>query len=228
MLLHVQPARRPRAPRPVPARDRSRRWRAAGAQRGALAPTAPGSRRMELRPAARTHERARTCSACWRRAASRLDRRRLGGCGRRRPAAPSATRASCGACTRSAPSTRERSATIRSVEELPGAPDAAFIAAPNREVPAIAAALARRGAGGFVCFAAGFSETGTAEGDAPDARQLMASAGELPFFGPNCYGFVNFFDGVALWPDQVVGAAPRARRRAHLPERHDRAQPAVQ
>ena len=34
----------------------------------------------------------------------------------------------------------------------------------------------------------------------------MRSAGELPFFGPNCYGFINFFDGVALWPDQVVGA----------------------
>src|SRR5258706_4954432 len=44
----------------------------------------------------------------------------------------------------------------RSVEELPAAPDAAFIAAPASEVPAIAASLARRGAGGFVCFAAGF------------------------------------------------------------------------
>ncbi|HYL70565.1 MAG TPA: CoA-binding protein, partial [Candidatus Dormibacteraeota bacterium] len=46
----------------------------------------------------------------------------------------------------------------RSVDELPGAPDATFIAAPNPEGPPIAAALARRGAGGFVCFAAGFSE----------------------------------------------------------------------
>jgi acetyl-CoA synthetase len=34
---------------------------------------------------------------------------------------------------------------------------------------------------------------------------LIAGAGELPFFGPNCYGFINFFDQVALWPDQVVG-----------------------
>jgi acetate---CoA ligase (ADP-forming) len=92
----------------------------------------------------------------------------------------------------------------RSVEELPAGPDAAFIAAPSREVPAIAAALARRGAGGFVCFAAGFSETGTEEGRRLTA-ELLAAAGELPFFGPNCYGFVNFFDGAALWPDQVVG-----------------------
>jgi acetate---CoA ligase (ADP-forming) len=94
---------------------------------------------------------------------------------------------------------------FRSVEELPAAPDAAFIAAPAREVPGIAAGLARRGAGGFVCFAAGFSETGTRDGERL-TRELLASARELPFLGPNCYGFVNFFDGAALWPDQVVGS----------------------
>jgi acetyl-CoA synthetase len=96
---------------------------------------------------------------------------------------------------------------FRSVDELPGVPDAAFIAAPNREVPAIASALARSGAGGFVCFAAGFSETGAGEGQRL-TEQLLASAANLPFFGPNCYGFVNFFDGAALWPDQVVGERP--------------------
>ena len=96
---------------------------------------------------------------------------------------------------------------FRSVDELPGVPDAAFIAAPNREVPAIASALARSGAGGFVCFAAGFSETGAGEGQRL-TEQLLASAADLPFFGPNCYGFVNFFDGAALWPDQVVGERP--------------------
>jgi acyl-CoA synthetase (NDP forming) len=93
---------------------------------------------------------------------------------------------------------------FRSIDELPGAPDASFVAAPAREVPAIAAGLAQRGAGGFVCFAAGFSETGTEEGRRLTA-ELIAGAGDLPFFGPNCYGFVNFFDQVALWPDQVVG-----------------------
>ncbi|HZC86306.1 MAG TPA: acetate--CoA ligase family protein [Steroidobacteraceae bacterium] len=93
---------------------------------------------------------------------------------------------------------------FRSVDELPAGPDAAFVAAPAHQVPAIAAELARRGAGGFVCFAAGFSETATPEGQRL-TDELVASAGELPFFGPNCYGFVNFFDGAALWPDQLVG-----------------------
>jgi acyl-CoA synthetase (NDP forming) len=95
----------------------------------------------------------------------------------------------------------------RSIDDLPGVPDAAFIAAPNREVPGIAAALARTGAGGFVCFAAGFSETGSPEGQQLTG-QLIAAAADLPFFGPNCYGFINFFDGAALWPDQVVGGRP--------------------
>ena len=96
---------------------------------------------------------------------------------------------------------------FRSVDELPEAPDASFIAAPNQEVPAIAAALERRGAGGFVCFAAGFSETGTAEGHRLTAA-LESAAGALPYFGPNCYGFLNLFDGTALWPDQLVGSRP--------------------
>lgn len=92
----------------------------------------------------------------------------------------------------------------RSVDELPGSPDATFVAAPNVEVPEIARALVRREAGGFVCFAAGFSETAGVEG-LRLTDSLLDSARGLPFFGPNCYGFVNFFDGAALWPDQVVG-----------------------
>lgn len=93
---------------------------------------------------------------------------------------------------------------FRSVAELPATPDAAFIAAPARDVPGIAATLHERGSGGFVCFAAGFSETATPQGERL-TQELLAGAGELPFFGPNCYGFINFFDGVALWPDQMVG-----------------------
>ena len=92
----------------------------------------------------------------------------------------------------------------RSIAELPGIPDAAFIAVPNQDAPSIAVALAARGAGGFVCFSAGFSETGTESGRRLTV-ELEAGAGALPYFGPNCYGFVNFFDRVAMMPDQIVG-----------------------
>jgi acetyl-CoA synthetase len=104
--------------------------------------------------------------------------------------------------------TRPSTATTtyyRSVEDLPGSPDAAFIAVPAADAPAVAGALAARQAGGFVCFSAGFSETGGETGRRL-TQELEARAGVLPYFGPNCYGFVNFFDRAALLPDQVVGA----------------------
>jgi acyl-CoA synthetase (NDP forming) len=92
----------------------------------------------------------------------------------------------------------------RSVEELPAAPDAAFVAVPNRDAPAVAGALAARGAGGFVCFSSGFSELGNELGRRLTA-ELIEQSHDLPFFGPNCYGFVNFFDRAAMLPDAVVG-----------------------
>jgi acetyl-CoA synthetase len=104
--------------------------------------------------------------------------------------------------------TRRSTAAITyypSVAELPGVPDAAFLAVPNHEAPGVAGALAAHGAGGFVCFTAGFSETGSESGNLL-TRELVGNAGALPFFGPNCYGFVNFFDKVAMMPDQIVGS----------------------
>src|SRR5580692_5632852 len=104
--------------------------------------------------------------------------------------------------------TRESTATTtyyRSIADLPGVPDAAFLAVPNHDAPTVAAALAARQVGGFVCFTAGFSETGTESGHRL-TRELASNAAALPFFGPNCYGFVNFFDKVAMMPDQIVGA----------------------
>jgi acyl-CoA synthetase (NDP forming) len=93
----------------------------------------------------------------------------------------------------------------RSIADLPGIPDAAFLAVPNHEAPSVAGALAVNGAGGFVCFTAGFSETGTDLGHRLN-RDLADQAGALPYFGPNCYGYVNFFDRVAMMPDQIVGS----------------------
>src|SRR3984957_5946723 len=105
------------------------------------------------------------------------------------------------------PTRRSTAATTYypSVADLPGVPDAAFVAVPNHEAPSVAGALAAHGAGGFVCFTAGFSEPGTESGNLL-TRDLSSNAGALPFFGPNCYGFVNFFDKVAMMPDQIVGS----------------------
>ncbi len=83
---------------------------------------------------------------------------------------------------------------------LPGVPDAVFLAAPALPTIALIGELAARGAGGAICYASGFAETG----DQGRERQtaLVAAAGAMPLIGPNCYGMINAFDRAALWPDQ--------------------------
>ncbi len=94
-------------------------------------------------------------------------------------------------------------ACFASVAELPGAPDAGFVAVPREAAIAAVADLAARGASGAVVYASGFSEAG-GEGAALE-RKLVAASGDMALIGPNCYGALNYLDGVALWPDQHGG-----------------------
>lgn len=94
---------------------------------------------------------------------------------------------------------------FQTVQELPGVADVAFVGVNRHASIGIVAALAEGGAGGAVMFASGYAEAG-AEGAALQAS-LCAAAGDLPFFGPNCYGFINYFDRVLVWPDQHGGSA---------------------
>ncbi|MGW8374891.1 acetate--CoA ligase family protein [Streptomyces sp. ODS28] len=87
---------------------------------------------------------------------------------------------------------------------LPEAPDAAFLAAPAAAAPGLLAELSARGAGGAVCYAAGFAEEGP-EGARREER-LREAAGDMPVIGPNCIGVLNYLDGAALWADQHGGA----------------------
>lgn len=87
---------------------------------------------------------------------------------------------------------------FRDMAALPEAPDAVFIAAPAPATIALAGELT--GAGGAICYAADFAEIGP-EGQARQAALLEAAQG-VPLIGPNCYGMLNLFDRVALWPDQ--------------------------
>ncbi len=92
-----------------------------------------------------------------------------------------------------------------SVAALPEPPDLSFIAVPRDTTVDVVRALAARGAGGAVCYAAGFAEVG------PDGaelqRELVAAAGNMPLVGPNCFGLLNYLDSAMLWPEQHGGAA---------------------
>jgi len=93
-------------------------------------------------------------------------------------------------------------AVFRSVADLPGAPDAAFVGVNRHATVEAVSALARAGAGGAICYASGFRES---DDGAALQQALVEAAGEMPILGPNCYGLLNLLDGVALWPDQHGG-----------------------
>ncbi|APO82079.1 MULTISPECIES: acetate--CoA ligase family protein [Pseudomonas] len=87
---------------------------------------------------------------------------------------------------------------VARVADLPHAPDAVFIAT-NRELTLqCVAELAARGAGGAICYASGFAESGE-EGRQLQQR-LLAAAGNMALLGPNCYGLLDYLHGAALWP----------------------------
>ena len=85
------------------------------------------------------------------------------------------------------------------LSDLPEPPDAVFLAVPARAAVETVAQLAASGAGGVVCYTAGFDETGTAEGRALGSA-LVEAAQDLALIGPNCYGLINYKSRSALWP----------------------------
>ena len=91
----------------------------------------------------------------------------------------------------------------RSVADLPGSPDAAYVGVNRNLTIDIVRDLAARDTGGAVCYATGFTETGE-EGSELE-KQLLEASGDMPLIGPNCYGILNYLDGAMLWPDQQGG-----------------------
>ena len=83
-------------------------------------------------------------------------------------------------------------------EDLPEAPDAVFLAVPRPAVVETVTALDRIGAGGLVCYTAGFGELGGEGADLEKA--LIAAAGDLALVGPNCLGLINYLRNAVLWP----------------------------
>jgi acyl-CoA synthetase (NDP forming) len=104
--------------------------------------------------------------------------------------------------------TRESVRGVRcypSVESLPVVPDAAYVGVNRHATLEVVRSLAARGAGGCVCYAAGFAEVGAA--GAALQQQLVAAADGMPVVGPNCFGLINYADRCALWP-YLFGGAP--------------------
>ena len=89
-------------------------------------------------------------------------------------------------------------ATVKSVDEIDGEIDAAFIAVKREPTVEIVRQLRAKNCGGSVIYAAGFAEAGATQLQ----DELVNASNGMPLLGPNCYGFVNTLSRCALWPDE--------------------------
>jgi len=96
---------------------------------------------------------------------------------------------------------------VAAIDDLPDGIDAAVLVVPQQAVVDAVAACGRRGIGGAVVFASGFAELGD-DGRGEQERLLQAAhAGNVRILGPNCIGFTNFADGVALTFETIAPEA---------------------
>ena len=92
---------------------------------------------------------------------------------------------------------------FRNIDELPSIPDCVYIAVSRDSTVKVIKDFASLGTGGAVCLASRFSETKSKKG-LIKTKELLKNSGEMPFLGPNCYGFINYLDRASVWSDQVV------------------------
>ncbi len=88
-------------------------------------------------------------------------------------------------------------ACVSRIEDLPQPPDAALLALSSDNTVRAAHELAKLGAGGAVCMAAGFAELN--DHGTSLQNKLVAVAGNMVILGPNCMGMINLFDGAVVW-----------------------------
>ncbi len=87
---------------------------------------------------------------------------------------------------------------VPSIDDLPMDVDLAVLCLPRAGVQDAIAACGRRRIGGAIAFASGFAETGAAGLAEQHAISETARRSGIALLGPNCLGFINHVDGVAL------------------------------
>ena len=96
--------------------------------------------------------------------------------------------------------------SFKDLEDIPAMIDATFIGVNRNITIEVVKRLNSLNAGGAVCFASGFLEAeGDKQGSGELQKSLIEAAADMPILGPNCYGFINYLDHAALWPDQHGG-----------------------
>lgn len=99
---------------------------------------------------------------------------------------------------------------LKSIDDLPDGVDAAVLVVPQVAVFESVEACGKRGVGGAVIFASGFSELGDEGRAAQDRLADMARSYGMALLGPNCMGFVNFSSQVPLTFEPIMARKPMA------------------
>ena len=87
---------------------------------------------------------------------------------------------------------------LRNVRDLPHGVDCVTLAIPAGGVLDAVKGCAERGVGGVVIFSAGFAELGPAGKAVQDEIGAIARASGMVVEGPNCLGYVNYADDIAV------------------------------
>ena len=98
---------------------------------------------------------------------------------------------------------------VPTIDDLPMGVDALVLIVPAQAVLESIEACARRGVGGVVVFASGFSEQDEAGAQAQAAFAKVAREAGMVVLGPNCIGCVNYADGAPLTFEPVEPCPPR-------------------
>jgi acetate---CoA ligase (ADP-forming) len=92
----------------------------------------------------------------------------------------------------------EGRACLASIDELPENIDLAVLTVPAGAVAEAVAACVRRKVKSAITFASGFAEMGEDERARQREIGAAASQGGLALVGPNCLGYTNYVDGLAI------------------------------
>lgn len=85
----------------------------------------------------------------------------------------------------------------KSMSEIPVDIDMIVICTPQKTVESLLIEASKKGCGGAVVFASGYSETGTEEGKkAEKSLKELCEKLDIALMGPNCAGFVNYISNV--------------------------------
>src|SRR4051794_24414015 len=87
---------------------------------------------------------------------------------------------------------------VTAAADLPYGVDCVVLAIPAAAILEAVKGCAARGVGGVIIFSAGFAELGAQGRVVQDAIAAIARSNDMVIEGPNCLGFVNHADGIAL------------------------------